>query len=144
MLIGWRQSTVDADLKLDPEPPGAFEAIARIKNELDVNIELSAPDQFLPELPGWRERSPFIERSGEVDFHHYDFYAQALAKIERGHARDHLDVQQMIERNIVDPRRLEALYGAVENELVRFPAIESAALREKLNRIIEAYGEPRD
>ena len=28
VMIGWRQATVDADLKLDPEPEGVFEAIA--------------------------------------------------------------------------------------------------------------------
>ena len=44
MLIGWRETTVDADLKLDPEPAGVFEAIARLKDSLDINVELSAPD----------------------------------------------------------------------------------------------------
>ena len=45
LLEGWRAATVDVDLKLDPEPPGAFEAIARLKNELDLNVELVSPDQ---------------------------------------------------------------------------------------------------
>jgi hypothetical protein len=27
-MKGWRDATVDIDLKLDPEPAGAFEAIA--------------------------------------------------------------------------------------------------------------------
>ncbi len=44
LLEGWRSSTVDVDLKLDPEPPGAFEAIAQLKNELDLNVELVSPD----------------------------------------------------------------------------------------------------
>ena len=39
-LEGWRSATVDLDLKLDPEPEGVFAAIARIKEELDVNVEL--------------------------------------------------------------------------------------------------------
>ena len=30
------------------------------KDTLDVNVELAAPDQFIPALPGWRERSEFI------------------------------------------------------------------------------------
>ena len=62
-----------------------FEAIALLQDELDLNVELTVPDQFVPPLPGWRERSPFIARYGEVDFYHYDFYGQALAKIERSH-----------------------------------------------------------
>ncbi len=49
-----RESTIDVDLKLDPEPAGIFEAIAALKNTLDLNIELAAPDQFIPPIPGWK------------------------------------------------------------------------------------------
>jgi hypothetical protein len=34
-LLGVREQTIDIDLKLDTEPAGAFEAIARLKNRLD-------------------------------------------------------------------------------------------------------------
>ena len=44
VLVGWRETTVDVDLKLDPEPAGAFEAIARAKETLNINVELAAPD----------------------------------------------------------------------------------------------------
>lgn len=54
LLIGWRSSTVDIDIRLDPEPPGIFQAIAKIKQELNINIELASPQDFLPPLPGWR------------------------------------------------------------------------------------------
>jgi len=30
VIIGWRDSTTDVDLKLDPEPDGVFEAIAQV------------------------------------------------------------------------------------------------------------------
>jgi hypothetical protein len=30
LLIGWRSSTVDIDIRLDPEPPGIFQAIAKL------------------------------------------------------------------------------------------------------------------
>ena len=62
-----------------------------------MNIELAAPDQFIPELPEWRDRSQFIESIGKVDFYHYDFYSQALAKLERGHDRDLKDVTYLID-----------------------------------------------
>ncbi|MCZ7683003.1 MAG: hypothetical protein M5U28_31025 [Sandaracinaceae bacterium] len=61
ITYGWRELTIDIDLRLDPEPPGAFEAIARLKDELDVNVELASPMDFLPEVPGWRERSVLCE-----------------------------------------------------------------------------------
>jgi hypothetical protein len=43
LLIGWRSSTVDIDIRLDPEPSGIFQAIAKIKQELNINIELASP-----------------------------------------------------------------------------------------------------
>ena len=60
LLHGWRQMTIDVDLKADPEPSGFFEAIAILKDELSVNIELANPSDFIPELPNWKSRSIFI------------------------------------------------------------------------------------
>ena len=51
LLIGWRSSTVDIDIRLDPEPLGIFQAITKLKQELDINIELASPQDFLPPLP---------------------------------------------------------------------------------------------
>ncbi|MCI0342978.1 MAG: hypothetical protein L0216_17860 [Planctomycetales bacterium] len=36
VLLGWRESTVHVDRDLDPEPPGVFEAIPRIRDALAV------------------------------------------------------------------------------------------------------------
>ena len=104
VLIGWRETTVDVDLKLAPEPPGVFEAIARAKEALNINVELAAPDDFIPPLPGWQARSPHLGQHGRVSFFHYDFYAQALAKIERAHQLDWADVRAMSERGLIEPR----------------------------------------
>lgn len=136
VLDGWRRSTVDADLKLDPEPPGVFEAIARIKDELDVNVELAAPDDFIPPLPGWQQRSRFIARYGAVDFYHYDDYAQALAKVERGHDRDLADVRAMISRGLVDARELRRMFAAIEPNLIRYPAIDADVFLRKLEELL--------
>lgn len=132
VLEGWRDSTVDVDVKLDPEPPGAFEAISALKDELDLNVELASPDDFLPPLPGWRDRSRFIATVGEVSFFHYDAHAQALAKIARGHARDLDDVRAMLERRLVDRAELLRLYAAIEADIIRFPALDARALRRKV------------
>ena len=35
--------------------PGIFQAIAKLKRELNINIELASPQDFLPLLPGWRD-----------------------------------------------------------------------------------------
>jgi hypothetical protein len=132
VLFGWRDRTVDVDLKMLPEPAGVFEAIAKLKDELRINIELASPDLFIPELPGWRERSRHIATCGEVEFLHYDFYGQALAKIERGHARDLSDANAMVASGLVDRGRLGELFRAIKPELIRYPAIDPVAFRRKV------------
>jgi hypothetical protein len=97
-----------------------------------VNIELASPPDFIPELPGWRERSPLLFREGRVELYHFDLYSQALSKIERGFEHDLEDVRAMIERGLVEPGRLHRLYEAIEPELYRFPALEPVAFRRKL------------
>src|SRR5437016_5939705 len=83
LLLGFRQQTIDIDLKLDPEPSGAFEAIASLKNRLNLNVELASPADFIPAPSDWRERSRHIASIDQVEFFHYDFSLQALAKLER-------------------------------------------------------------
>lgn len=141
VLIGWRGTTVDVDLKLHPEPPGAFEAIAAAKDRLAINIELSAPDGFIPELPGWEGRSPYVATFGAVDFHHYDFYAQALAKIARGHARDLSDVRNMHARNLIEAGRLLRWFATTKSELIRFPHLDRRSYESRVYRIAGELGE---
>lgn len=129
VLYGWRATTIDVDLKADPEPPGLFEAIAQLKDELDINVELASPDQFIPPVPGWRERSLFIGRHGPISFFHYDPYGQALAKLQRGHDRDLRDVLAMWRSGLIRLDELRRQFGAIEPALVRYPAIDPASFR---------------
>lgn len=140
LLHGWRETTVDADLKLDPEPEGIFEAIRRLKDRLSINIELACPADFIPPVPGWREGSGFICQIGLVSFYHYDLRAQALAKIERGHTRDLADVRAMLERELVTRAEIAAAYQAIEPQLDRYPAIDADAFREKVEEFLAGRG----
>ena len=137
VLYGWRASTIDVDLKMEPERDSVFRAIPRLKEELQLNVELASPDHFIPELPGWRERSPFIAREGRVSFHHYDLYAQALAKIERGHERDLADVGEMLERNLIQASELRRFFDEIEPRLHRYPAINPKSFRRGLESFLE-------
>jgi hypothetical protein len=132
LLHGWRASTIDVDLRLDPEPAGLFEAIAALKNELDVNIELAGPRDFVPALPGADDRAAFIGRFGVVDVFHEDYYGQALAKIARGHARDRADVDAMVARGLFEPPRLLELLRAVAPALLRYPALDADDLLRRV------------
>lgn len=135
VLMGWREMTIDVDLKAEPEPQGFFECLPRLKDDLDINIELASPDQFVPALPGWQDRSRFIARHGKLDFHHYDFYGQALSKVERDHPRDRHDVACMIHDELVVPDRLRELFGQIEPQLIRYPAIDATSLRQRVMEI---------
>ena len=69
----------------------------------------TSPADFVPALRGWEERSPFIAQEGSLAFPHFDFYTQALAKLERGHRKDLADVESMLRDRLVDPKRLREL-----------------------------------
>jgi hypothetical protein len=136
VLFGWRSSTLDVDIKVDPESDRIFRALPRIKEKLEINIELAAPDQFIPAIPGWEERSAFIAREGRLSFYHYDFYAQALSKIQRGHEQDRGDVRQMLNRGLIDRDELRRRFEQIEPQLYRFPAIDPAVFRNALEEIL--------
>ena len=57
VLLGWRDTTVDADILIVPEQDSLYRALPRLKEELQINVEIVSPAHFIPELPGWRERS---------------------------------------------------------------------------------------
>jgi hypothetical protein len=137
VLLGWRVTTVDLDIKMMPERDSLYRAIPALKEKLEVNVELASPVDFIPELPGWQERSRFIVREGKIDFFHFDFYSQALSKIQRGHTNDLRDVREMLDRKLVEPVKGLELFAAIEANLYRFPAIDPPSFRR---RVEEAFG----
>jgi len=137
VLEGWREATIDVDLRFEPEADELLRELPALKERLGLNIELVSPPDFIPELPGWRERSPFVLSEGSVAVHHFDLYSQALSKIERGFDQDLTDVATMLARGLVEPPRLRELYEAIERELYRYPAIDPPAFRRKLYAALE-------
>jgi hypothetical protein len=137
VLLGWRESTLDADILILPESDALFRALPRLKEQLQINVEIASPAHFIPELPGWLERSLPIERIGRVSFYHYDPYAQALAKIERGHAKDLADVRELIARDLVDPKRLRDLFLVIEPQLHRYPAVDPKSFERRLQEALK-------
>jgi hypothetical protein len=126
VLVGWRATTIDIDLALRPESDTLLRAIPELKERLNINVELASPDQFIPVPPGWE--------------HHYDFCAQALAKLERGHARDLADVEAMVAHGLIDAARVRDQFSRIEPDLYRFPAIDPSSFR----RAVDAAFPPED
>jgi len=135
VVEGWRASTLDIDVRLEPDDEELLRELSRLKQRLDVNVELTSPLNFLPELPGWRERSPFLFREGRLDVHHFDFSSQALVKLERGFEQDLADVASMVAAGLVEPAHLLALYERIEDALFRFPAVDPDSLRAAVERL---------
>jgi len=144
VLEGWRTTTIDVDLKMVPESEAMLRAIPSLKESLELNVELAAPDQFIPEVPGWVGRSPFIAREGRCSFYHYDFYSQALAKIERGHEKDLSDVREMLKRGKIDSSGLIRHFNEIEPQLYRYPAIDPGSFRAAVNRMIQDAAESKE
>lgn len=136
VLLGWRPTTIDVDLQMVPDRDELLRAITAIKEQLEINVELASPAHFIPELPGWEARSRFIAREGPVSFYHYDFYAQALAKIERGHAQDRADVAAMLRDGLVTPERLHEFFDDIVGQMHRYPAIDPTAFRRAVDEAL--------
>jgi hypothetical protein len=136
VLLGWRETTIDMDIKIVADDDEVLRFMPRAKNELGLNIELASPADFVPELPGWQERRVFVRTAGKIHFYHYDFYSQALSKIERSHVKDLADVDNMFKNGYVNPTRLLELYRLVEDQLFRYPAIDPPTLRRDLEALV--------
>jgi hypothetical protein len=130
VLQGWRETTVDVDIKLIPDSDELLREIPRLKEELNLNVELAAPSDFIPLPKGWEDRSPLIRQEGSLSFHHFDPIAQALSKAERGHDQDIRDVKEMISSGLVNPADARAQFESIEPELYRFPAIDPKSFRK--------------
>ncbi len=138
VLLGWRRSTIDVDLKIVPEDDRLLRAIPRLKEELRINVELASPADFIPVPPGWEDRSLFIAREGQASYYHFDPYAQALAKIERSHTQDVEDVRAMLRLGLIDPRRALEYFERIEPELYRYPAVDPRAFRRAVEEVFGA------
>lgn len=141
VLIGWRASTIDIDIRIEPDDDRLLRSLPELKEELQVNVELASPADFIPTVPGWGERSLFVARHGHVSYYHYDFYAQALSKVERGHEQDTRDVSEMLRRGLIERRRAIELYEQIEPALYRYPAIDPPSFRAKVRAAFDSSEE---
>lgn len=127
VYAGWRPSSIDADLHADRDE--VFRDIQNIKERLNINVEFARPEHFVPGLRGTASRHVFIETIGTVSFYHYDPYAQILAKIVRGFARDVQDARHFIDSGMVQPAKLTALVtGIPDSAYARYPNLTRAAV----------------
>jgi hypothetical protein len=136
VLLGWRPTTIDVDIALDPEQDELLRAPPAIKDELRINVELASPRDFIPLPANWSERSPSVGREARLTFKHFDLYSQTLAKLERGHTQDVEDARIMLKRGLVEIDRLRSAFDEIEPQLYRFPAIDPADFRRRVEEFV--------
>lgn len=137
VLIGWRETTIDVDMRIEPEVDQILRLIPQIKEDLQVNIEFATPMDFIPVASDWERRSLFIAARGQASFFHFDVYAQALGKLERGHTQDLADVTEMVRRGLIEPSGAMAYFESIEGQLFRFPAIDPETFRQSVFSFFE-------
>ena len=92
-------------------------------------LDIRLWNDFIPAIPGWRERSLFLARHGSIDFFHYDPYGQALSKLQRRHDRDLVDARFLVERGLVRAEKLREMFALIEPQLIRYPAVDPGTFR---------------
>jgi hypothetical protein len=54
VLHGWWDATIDVNIKLSLDHDEILREIPRLKEALNLNVELAAPSDFIPLPSGWR------------------------------------------------------------------------------------------
>jgi len=123
---GFRTLTVDVDytVQLEAIYQEAFQsALRRLVREMDINVELVGPGDFIPLPPGWEGRSPFLGRYGGLEVFAFDPVSTTLSKIERGASRDIDDALALLDAGRLN---VEDLMSAFEQIV---PRLEQESLR---------------
>jgi hypothetical protein len=71
--------------------------------------------------------------------YHYDFYAQALSKLERGHERDTHDVEAMLAAGRIHIPKLKELFQAISADLIRYPALDPHSFSSAVSRFCSQH-----
>ncbi|MBV9241440.1 MAG: hypothetical protein JO314_05465 [Acidobacteria bacterium] len=143
VLFGWREMTLDIDIRFVPEADELFRALTPLKEKLHTNVELASPPDFIPEVPGWEDRSIFIAREGNIDFFHFDPYSQTLSKLQRHHAQDIEDADSMFSEGLIELDRLAEYFGRIKAMFYKYPAIDPAAFERSLNEFCQRHKQKR-
>lgn len=134
VVVGWRATTI-VDIRIEPELDELLREVSALKERLEINVELASPLDFIPELPGWRDRSPFVLRGAPRRPSRRSTRPvpiQDRARVHAGSRGRRRDARTwLVERALT----LE-LFGWIEPELYRFPAIDPPTLRSKVERVL--------
>jgi len=138
VLHGWRPMTIDIDLKPDPEPPGLFEALAILKNELDLNVELACPTSY--------PRHSRLARTQPVHCATRSRQIFPLRSLRPGAIQAATPARPRPSRRSLAPAvRLDSkkpvveMFQQIEPQLIRYPAIDPASFRAAVREFCDVH-----
>jgi len=137
ILYGFREGTIDIDIAGDMDE--LFSYIPKIKERLQINIEMAKPTDFIPSLPNEKERHISIGTFGKVTFMHFDPYAQVFSKIVRGHETDIADAKALVSTKLVEIKKLcEMVKKIPDSSFARYPRLNRSAVEAAVESFSKA------
>ena len=138
VLQGFREGTIDIDIA--GEMDELFSHIPELKESLRINIETAKPTDFIPSLPGEKDRHIPIGTFGKVTFLHFDPYSQAFSKIVRGHETDIADAKAFVAAGLVDTKKLyEMVKKLPDRDFTRHPRLNRSAVEASIESFAKGY-----
>jgi len=117
-------STLDIDVVIETaDEDEMVTAIRRIVEQMQINIEFSSPEDFIPLPTHWVTQTEYIGRYGSIEAFYFDFYSLALSKISRGSERDLIDVKLLVQQKAITLEGLDAAYNEVLPRVGKRPYI---------------------
>lgn len=142
---GPRATTLDIDLSFEASNEQEIEsAIQRLKTELDLNVERASPGDFIPLPASWQDHAHYIGRYGALEVFYFDYYSQALSKIERSTERDLQDVELLARQGWITRAGLDAAYQEVLPQMGHgryFNRDASRFARQYAAAVLRAWGD---
>ena len=138
-----RRATLDIDVAIEVDNEfhsDLMRQIAWLKDHIPVNVELVSPADYIPLPSGWRERSPYVGRFGQIDVFHFDLVSTSLSKLLRGHEGDLAAVRTLISTDLLSAEDLEAGFKEINPKLPERgkSASEIAEFEENVRLVLDA------
>ena len=138
ILYGFREGTIDIDIAGDMDE--LFSHIPKLKERLQINIEMAKPTDFVPSLPGEKNRHIMIGTFGKVTFMHFDPYSQVFSKIVRGHATDMVDVKALVRQGLVSAKKLNEMVKKLpDSKFTRYPRLNRPAVEAAVESFTKSF-----
>ena len=145
---GLRQQTLDIDLTFEiaNEDHSLFIKVVRnLKEKLSLNIEEVSPADFIPLPRGYKDRSQFINRYGQLDIFHFDLYSTALSKVARGTAEDFNDVLLLLQTGQLEIEKLTQYFKEILPDFAKTSLKQNPVeFKRKFEVLTQMWSDPQE